>query len=90
MNSHDPKHAACRELFAKLSEYMDRELDRATAEEVRYHLGQCPPCQTCLATLKRTVTLCGTLDRSAVPASFSQRLKAMVNTALQDDSPPAD
>ena len=90
MSSHDPDHGACRELFARLSEYMDRELDAVAAQSIRRHLEDCPPCQTCLATLKRTVALCGALDRNAVPASLSQRLREVVESAAQKDRPFSD
>ena len=83
MTSHDPEHPDCRELFARLSEYLDRELDTTAAEEIRRHLEHCPPCQICLGTLQRTVSLCAALERQPVPANFSRRLMAMLDQAVQ-------
>ena len=50
-------HHKCRELFEKLSEYIDNELDSANCDAIEAHLQNCPPCQSCLATLKQTVAL---------------------------------
>ena len=85
MTPHHHDHGACRQLFAKLSEYMDQEVDSATAREIRHHLDQCPPCQACLGTLERTVSLCAALERQTVPVSFSQRLVEMLEQAAGND-----
>lgn len=75
-------HQQCRELFARLSEYIDRELDDVTCRSIEAHMAQCPPCQACLSTLKRTVTLCKQMDREKVPQAFKQRLQEMMNQNL--------
>lgn len=90
MSPHDHSPQACRELFAKLSEYMDRELDTATAEEIRRHLEDCPPCQTCLSTLEQTVKLCGAVSRQPVPESFSRRLMELMGQAARNGFPAGD
>jgi anti-sigma factor RsiW len=38
-NGHDHKH--CLELFKKLSEYIDGELDHATCSEIKKHAENC-------------------------------------------------
>jgi anti-sigma factor RsiW len=78
MNSvtHNPKN--CQALFAKLSEYLDNELDPATARHIKAHLDQCKPCQVCLATLKRTVQLCGAAKNVPVPDRLAQRLRKLI------------
>jgi len=90
MTPHNHDQGACRELFARLSEYMDRELDTVSAEEIRHHLDQCPPCQACLGTLERTVSLCAALDRQTVPVSFSRRLMEMLDQVARNDLPNPD
>jgi RNA polymerase sigma-70 factor (ECF subfamily) len=71
-------HEQCRAFFEKLSEYIDEELDQHSCDVIEAHLRQCPPCQTCLATLKQTVALCRKLKTASVPEEFSQRLRAMI------------
>jgi RNA polymerase sigma-70 factor (ECF subfamily) len=48
----------CYEVFAVLSEYLDRELTPETCAEIEAHLKGCPPCIEFLNSLKRTVSLC--------------------------------
>jgi anti-sigma factor RsiW len=73
----------CRELFAKLSEYLDNELDKVTCRDIEDHLRQCKPCQVCLHTLKRTVALCHELKASSVPQDFSDRLRLLLARQLE-------
>lgn len=75
-------HEKCRELFAKLSEYMDNELDQADCDTIEAHLQQCPPCQACLATLKQTVALCRKMKSSDMPKEASDRLRAMIEKIM--------
>jgi RNA polymerase sigma-70 factor (ECF subfamily) len=75
-------HHKCRELFEKLSEYIDNELDSANCDAIEAHLQNCPPCQSCLATLKQTVALCREMKASAMPEAASNRLRAMIEQML--------
>ena len=75
-------HKKCRELFAKLSEYIDDELDPANCDNIEAHLQQCEPCQACLATLKQTVALCRELKSSPMPEEASKRLRTMIQQMM--------
>ena len=75
-------HKKCRELFAKLSEYLDNELDAASCDTIEAHLENCPPCQACLATLKQTVAMCRELKSSAMPEAASNRLRAVIRQMM--------
>jgi anti-sigma factor RsiW len=48
----------CREMFERLSEYIDAELDARLLECFDEHLQDCEPCQAFIATLRKTVELC--------------------------------
>jgi anti-sigma factor RsiW len=48
----------CREMFERLSEYIDGELDARLLECFDEHLQDCEPCQAFIATLRKTVELC--------------------------------
>jgi anti-sigma factor RsiW len=88
MTGHIHHHRNCIAVFEKLSEYLDRELDRAGLIEMENHLRDCTPCQVCLETLRRTVSLCGNLKRDPVPESFSQRLREMIADEIKNIRPP--
>jgi len=59
----EPGTMPCRQLFEKLSEYIDGELDLGDCARIEGHLGDCPPCQEFLASLRRTVALIERLPR---------------------------
>ena len=73
-----PSHQNCIELFERLSEYIDRELDAPTCKDIEVHIKACKPCQVCLGTLKQTVDLCRNLERRQVPEAFSLQLRGAI------------
>ncbi len=44
MTSDDHDHQHCLEMFEKLSEYIDGELDHATCAEIEEHANNCVAC----------------------------------------------
>lgn len=77
-SGHHHDHGACIELFTKLSEYIDNELDEITCKDIEAHLADCPCCTACMETLKRTVALCREVEERPVPDTLSQRLQEIV------------
>ena len=75
-DTHDPK--LCREMFEKLSEYIDKELDEVTCKDIEKHARDCIPCQVCLGTLKQAIELCKKMKPEPVPTEFSARLKDLI------------
>ena len=78
--THDTHHPErCREMFEKLSEYIDRELDEVTCKDIEEHAQNCIPCQVCLGTLKQTIDLCKEMKPEPVPEDFSARLQDIIS-----------
>jgi anti-sigma factor RsiW len=75
-DDHDRKH--CLEMFEKLSEYIDGELDHATCEQIQKHAEDCVACFSCLETLKRTVALCKYVAEKPIPLELSNKLKEII------------
>ena len=71
-------HKKCIQIFKRLSEYIDGELDEKTYEEMRIHIKECIKCEVCLETLTRTVDLCRNMKIRTVPESLRELLKLMV------------
>jgi RNA polymerase sigma-70 factor (ECF subfamily) len=71
--SHNPE--ACHELFARLSEYLDHELDLAVCDHIEQHLQDCPKCQVCVQTLRRTIDLCRNTQVQPLPNEVADRLR---------------
>ena len=93
-DNHDPKHCSddhdhehCLEMFKRLSEYLDNELDDITCEEIETHVKECVPCFSCMQTLKRTVDLCKQAPDQPIPKDFSEKLKALVQNIPKQINP---
>ena len=87
---HGHDHRRCQELFARLSEYLDHELDEVTCQDIERHLDACAPCQACFATLKRTVAICREAPARAVASEdFNRRLRSAIDQ-LAAQLPPSD
>ena len=71
-----PSH--CLDLFDKLSEYIDGEMDEAERRELEIHISQCVACFGCLESLRRTIALCKQAGPQTVPAVFSAKLQTMI------------
>lgn len=65
-------------MFAKLSEYIDKELDELTYRDIERHAQECLRCNTCLETLRRTIDLCRNTGDQPLPQKFSLRLKEVI------------
>jgi anti-sigma factor RsiW len=65
----------CLDMFARLSEYIDNELDPEARTEIERHLEGCKPCLVCIQTLRRTMDICRRLDEEPVPEDFIRRLR---------------
>ena len=87
MNKDEHNHKHCLELFEKLSEYLDNELDEVTCMDIEKHIKECVPCFVCLQTLKRTVDLCKQTGNRPVPTDFSRKLKEVIQNMPK--TPPA-
>jgi len=85
MSEHHHHRETCRQLFAQLSEYLDRELDEQTCSEIDRHLDTCRPCRVCMETLKKTVDVCRNLDHEQVPPDFSRRLRDLIGQLSESE-----
>jgi len=66
-HSHPPGSASCREIFERLSEYLDAELPADLCERVEAHMADCAPCEAFLESLRSTVRLVARSDAPAMP-----------------------
>ena len=71
-------HPHCLEMFARLSEYIDREMDEGRLRELDAHISECLACFACLQSLRQTIALCKHTGRQPVPAVFARKLRSMV------------
>ena len=84
MAPHDHDHRKCLELFARMSEYIDLELDAATRARVARHVHDCCHCKACYETLKQTVAICrGASDDYSLPENLTAKLMAHIRQATK-------
>ena len=57
----------CVALFAKLSEYLDGELERGTCADVEDHMTDCERCREFLESLRRAVAHVASMDAPELP-----------------------
>lgn len=74
MSVHRPGSEGCREMFARLSEYLDGELDASLCRQFDVHMEDCPPCQAFIESLQRTVDLLGRMPRPNLTASQKRKI----------------
>ncbi|MBL8176465.1 MAG: zf-HC2 domain-containing protein [Bryobacterales bacterium] len=48
----------CKQIFAMLSEYLDRELPADLCDTIDAHIASCPPCVEFVKSLEKTVAYC--------------------------------
>lgn len=68
----------CRELLARLSEFLEGELTEEICREIQDHMEGCEPCQAFSRTLKRTIELCRQLPSKPLPEPVKQELLAFL------------
>jgi anti-sigma factor RsiW len=72
----------CRELFERLSEYVDGELSQEICAEIRKHMDGCDPCVNFARTLKKTADLCRRLPSRPIPPEVAADLHAVLTDHL--------
>src|SRR5690349_526507 len=70
----------CLRLRKLLYQYVEGELDAPTYEQLKKHLGDCPPCLEYVETYRKTVSLCrchGSPARS-MPPELQKKLQDFI------------
>ena len=65
---------SCREVIARLGDYIDAALGVLMRARITLHLAACAPCRAYLATYKRTLALVGENGRVEMPAGARHRV----------------
>lgn len=84
-HSHDHAHGmsmSCRELFERLSEYVDGELSQEICQEIQRHMEGCAPCVAFAKTLKKTAEMCRRLPSKPIPPDVAADLRNLLASHL--------
>jgi len=77
------KENECQDVFARLSELLDKELPAGTCEELERHIENCPPCVEFVESLKKSVALHRAYRPDADPSELSPEVKQALREAYQ-------
>ena len=69
-----PSEMECRELFARLSEFIDGDLDGPECVVFSRHIEDCAPCIAFVDSLRKTVDLSRQLPVPVIPEEFRRHL----------------
>ena len=77
MSPDNPEHGGpdCKAIFESLSEYLDDELPEDFCRTFEQHMDGCPPCQTFLDSLRRTIRLIENVDAPPLPDEIRQSVR---------------
>lgn len=64
----------CRDIVDLLGDYLDGDLDPATAEALKAHLADCPECTAFVNTYRGTVRVARQLKEEDLPPPLRERL----------------
>lgn len=71
------KSAACREIFANLSEYLDGRIQAPMCDQIRAHIEACPACVAFLRELRMAIDRCRCLQLPC-DSAVAARLRALL------------
>ncbi len=74
----------CRELFERLSEFVDGELSQEIYEEILRHMDGCEPCVAFAKTLKKTAEMCRRLPSKPIPPEVAADLRVFLASHLPE------
>lgn len=67
----------CRELFANLSEYLDKRIEPRTCEQMRAHIERCPACVAFLQDLRSAIDRCRSFEVACDP-DVARRMRMLM------------
>ncbi len=86
---HEHGELSCEEIFARLSEYLDGELDERESAILEEHMKDCPPCVDFMRSLENTVSLVGEAAPPKMPDELKQAICAAYRKAGEGSDEPA-
>jgi predicted anti-sigma-YlaC factor YlaD len=89
--AHGPRDPRCLEIFARLSEYLDGELDEMDCSLIEEHIRDCEPCVEFLRSLRSSIdaahSYAAQVQPSQIPPELESRLKQAWQEALRRRKP---
>ena len=77
----------CASILARISAYLDGELEGTECAAIDAHCARCPRCAPVVEGLRRTVGLCRDAGRVPLPDAVRERARASVRRLLDEHEP---
>jgi len=77
------KISDCRDVFALLSRYLDRELPDDVCHGIDSHMAECPSCVDFVSSLKKSIELCRSCREMDKPAPLPEGERRQLWEAYQ-------
>jgi predicted anti-sigma-YlaC factor YlaD len=77
----------CREVIARLSDFLGRELGPLDVVRLVLHLAACRACRAYFRTFRTTVRVAGRAAAVEMPEEMKERLRAFVSARLRQTRP---
>lgn len=77
-----PRRGRCRDVLLLFSRHLEGEIAPQVCAEMEAHLEQCMPCRGACESLKRSLSLCRSIEAPAVPSSIRRSVRDAVSTLL--------
>jgi len=74
----DEHPESCRQVLARLSDYLNLELPPGACADIENHLAACAPCEEFAASLRATVELCRRYRPSELPEPLGHQARAQL------------
>lgn len=72
----------CKQIFAMLSEYLDRTLPAELCDTIETHIEGCPPCVEFVRTLEKTVDFCQRFQPGEQPSPIPDEVRQKLLDSL--------
>ena len=80
-------NAECSEMLARISAYLDGDLDAAECQTIELHCRNCSRCAALVEGLRETIGLCREAGSTPLPESVRQRARASIERLLASGKP---
>ncbi len=77
------KKVNCKNLLNELCDFLDGELDAATVEDVKQHIGRCEDCRLLVDTTRKTIEIFCKSEPVPLPQELRDRLHQALEQRLR-------
>lgn len=77
----------CGAMLARISAYLDGDLDAVECQAIERHSRACPRCGAVVEGLRQTIGLCREAGSAPLPETVRQRAKASIQRLLAAEKP---